>query len=362
MEYLSLSLSLTLACLGNAALTAIAQNATAEALVVSVKFCISARTCDNLRHACHWSVRDPYAKTFTNPLTNWTANLLHHNTALDDASNRLVALPNVDTLYSLAVLHLSAGEVVTTMPAWEGRFYVWPFYDLYANNVCNIGTITNSTAGKYLIKCHPSDPGCVSEPERGDYAGLIYLPMVYGLTLLRIEVGNTSDTTHVVCWIQPEFSLSPIPSHGNCGAPALTKALLADNLTVSNALLYTMQLLARFAEYNPPEVSADVPHIAATLKAAGISTSAKKYTQPAHVNLTQAYSDAQAVATAVKTIPADFVSLGGGWGTPAPALSGDLHSHYDMRAFIAIQGYLQLQASRAVSPSFASPSGTLYTN
>ncbi|KAF8189836.1 hypothetical protein K438DRAFT_1832166 [Mycena galopus ATCC 62051] len=318
-----------------------AQNATVNALVYGIPLHV-------------------FAQTFSS--TNWTANVLAHSTSLSNASTREVVLPNIDTLYSLAVLDLSAGDVVATMPTREtGRFYVWPFYDLYSNNFCNLGTIANSTAGKYLIQYRASNPGC--EPGKGQYAGIIYSPTVFGATLLRIEAGNATDVAHVVSSIQPLFSLTHVPTtRPVCDTPPLTKALLTDGLNTTDAGLYIPQLLARFGASNPPEVATDVSRINNILRTAGISTSSKRYTTPAHVNLTQAYTAAQSVAAGVQDISSDFDTLGNGWGVLAPSLSGDFHAHYDVRAFIAIAGYFQLQSSQAVYPSYSSPLGTLSSN
>ncbi|KAK6969118.1 hypothetical protein R3P38DRAFT_2814871 [Favolaschia claudopus] len=134
----------------------------------------------------------------------FATNTFVHVTALANASSRTVVLPNTDTLYSAALLDLSAGDVVRELR----RFYVFkPFYDLYGNNVCSIGTVTNSIAGKYLIQYRPSNAGCDLIPEASDgYAGTISLPTVYGQILLRIEVFNSSDVDHIVSTIQPHFT------------------------------------------------------------------------------------------------------------------------------------------------------------
>ncbi|KAJ7878401.1 hypothetical protein B0H13DRAFT_2346594 [Mycena leptocephala] len=214
-----------------------------------------------------------FANYIANDTGNWTTNVLDHE-----------------------------NNVIANLPALEdGRFYVWPFYDVYGNNVCNIGTITNSTAGKYQSKYRPSNPGC-------------------GATLLRIEVSNSTDIDYVVSSIQPNFSLEAGPHASASRAPSLTAALLNSNLDTSDVPLYIMELTARVAAYNPPEVAADVKSITATLEAAGISMATHTYTKPADVDLNLAYSAAQAVLGAVPKTPADLVSLGGGWMAFAPAL------------------------------------------
>ncbi|KAJ7120233.1 hypothetical protein C8R44DRAFT_982082 [Mycena epipterygia] len=288
-------------------------------------------------------------------------NSLVHDKTLANASTHTVVRPNVDTLYSEGILDLSAGDVVAAMPTLEaGRFYVWPFYDLYGNNICNIGTTTNSIAGNYLIKYRPSDPGCALDGD-SEYAGIIYMPTAYGITLLRIEVRDANDVTYVTTSIQPGFKLTAIPSDSPASAPPLTEALLSENMTTNDTALYIMQLTARLAEQNPPEVAADVARMNAILEAAGISISAHTYTTPAGVDLTLAYSAAQAEVSGVAAQPAYFQALGGEWTTLLPALCGNFLGHYDVRAYVANQLYLQLQATEALYPTF-SLSETFYAN
>ncbi|KAJ6597787.1 hypothetical protein DFH09DRAFT_1304550 [Mycena vulgaris] len=313
--------------------TAAAQNATVAALVYGIPLTPYAM----------------FANTIARNTGSWATNTLQHSTTLSNASTRIIILPNVDTLYSAGLLDLSGGDLVTTMPTLEpGRFYVWPFYDIYGDNFCNIGTTTNSTAGKYLITYRPSNPGCTAGS--GGYEGIIYMPTVYGATLLRIEVANQSDVDYVVASIQPTFSLTALPSDSAPCAPPLTQALLNNNLTTSNMPFYIMQLTARIAAYNLPEVASDVASVTATLKTAGISLANDSYTTPSGVNL-----------TGVVENPTDFVSLGGGWVGIAPELCGDFLSHYDVRALVAVQAYLQLQANEALYPTFEI-SGDLYAN
>ncbi|KAJ7853612.1 hypothetical protein B0H13DRAFT_2580464 [Mycena leptocephala] len=260
-----------------------------------------------------------FANGIANRSAAWTTNALNHETTLANSSYHTIVLLNVDTLYSEGLLDLSEGDLIAAMPPLEdGRFYVWPFYDLYSNNVCNIGTITNSTAGKYLIKYRPSNPGCAAGS--GEYAGTIYLPTVYGATLLRIEVGNSSDVDYVVSSIQPAFSLEAGPRASPSRAPVLTAALLNANLDTNNPPLYIMQLTARLAAYNPPEVASN----------------------PAGVDLSLAYTATQAVIMGVAESPTDFVSLSNGWVSLAPTLCGDFLSHYLLQAVEAVYPLYQI--------------------
>lgn len=49
---------------------------------------------------------------------------------LSTADFQDVVRPNVDTLYSLAILDLSAGDLVIEVPNITDRYWVFPFYDV----------------------------------------------------------------------------------------------------------------------------------------------------------------------------------------------------------------------------------------
>jgi hypothetical protein len=132
-----------------------------------------------------------------------------------------------------------------------------------------------------------------------------------------------------------------------------SEALLNGNLSTANPPLYLMELLARVAAYNPPEDASDISRISAILEVAGISLTTHTYTQPAGIDLASAYTAAMGTIAAVSSTPADFISLGGGWMTTLPSLSGDFHTHYDVRASIALGAYLQLQSAEAIYPVYA---------
>ncbi|KAJ7671367.1 hypothetical protein DFH06DRAFT_1366141 [Mycena polygramma] len=290
----------------------------------------------------------------------WKTNEFLHETTLANASYHTIVLPNVDTLYSEALIDLSMSDVVATMPPLEpGRYYIWPFYDVYGNNFCNIGTTAKSVPGKYLIKYDPSNPGCPppSSDTDGDYVGVIRMPTPYGASLLRIQVDNSSDVDHVVTSVQGNFTLSTVPTSRPYVAPPLTRSLLNDGFDTTDAATYLMQLTARLAAFNPPEVATDVPWVVATLRLAGIHYG--YYTTPSGVDLTLALSTARSKIGAVKG--EKFLSLGNGWARLPASLSANFHSHYDVRAFVALKGYMEVNSTDALYPTYAID-GYLYSN
>lgn len=71
---------------------------------------------------------------------------------LATSASHAVVRPNVDTLYSTAVIDLSHNDVVVDIPIIKDRYWVFPFYDAYGNNYVNLGSVENSTAGKYILR------------------------------------------------------------------------------------------------------------------------------------------------------------------------------------------------------------------
>lgn len=79
-------------------------------------------------------------------------NSFAHRRILSDHRHRLVTTPNHDTLYSSAVLDLSAGPVTLTIPAFGERYYSLAFMDAYTNNFAYIGTrATGGEGGTYIV-------------------------------------------------------------------------------------------------------------------------------------------------------------------------------------------------------------------
>lgn len=88
-----------------------------------------------------------------------------------------------------------------------------------------------------------------------------------------------------------------------------------------------MELLARLAPYNPPEVAADASWVKATLAHAGIANDI--YTQPSGVDLGAAAREANLTIMGAAAVPGVEVNLTNG-AELSPDLSGDFKSHYDM--------------------------------
>ncbi|KAJ7473676.1 hypothetical protein B0H11DRAFT_2036841, partial [Mycena galericulata] len=296
---------------------------------------------------------------FANSIANmsggaWTTNSILHERTLANSSYRTVVRPNVDTLYSESLIDLSAGELVATMPVVTGRFVLWSFYDVYGNNFCNIGTTSGSRVVNYLLTYRASNPGCIALGSEDQYAGIVYMPTPYASSMIRIEVDNSTDADYVVKSIQPGFALTPGAAHEPV-APRLTRALLnegLETLATSDIPQYIMELTARVAGYNLPEIEEDVASVQAMLQSAGIDGETLSYSKQDDVDLPLAYATALTQVSAVATAGGFFIAFGNGWSALQPDVSGDFHSHYVVRAYVAIEGYMQLNTTEALYPTY----------
>lgn len=61
--------------------------------------------------------------------SQYGTNRLKHSRQLSTAADTSVVRPNVDKLYSQAIIDLSANDVVLEIPSISDRYWVFPFYD-----------------------------------------------------------------------------------------------------------------------------------------------------------------------------------------------------------------------------------------
>jgi hypothetical protein len=184
------------------------------------------------------------------------------------------------------------------------------------------------------------------------------MPTPYGAIILRIQVDNTADVETVVQKIQPKFTLKTVEPvyHYPYAIPPLTKSLLTEGFS-GNATEQLLQLTARLAPYNPPEVEQDVTSVNSTLELAGMRDG--NYTQPDGVDLEAANITAHDLVMCAGQNSTNFVDLGYNWTQLAANKSGDFRSDYVVRSLVTEQGYLQLTADQAVYPAYAKGSPLL---
>ncbi|KAG4436389.1 hypothetical protein IFR05_008145 [Cadophora sp. M221] len=309
-----------------------------------------------------------YVQTFVPTLQAVGANAILNEKTPAYANIEVLVRPNVDTLYSRAAIDLSQTDVVLSIPKVpEDRFYVVPFNDLYGNNFANIGSISSSPAGDYLLTVAGDDePGILLAGEGYEsdkYTGIIKFPGIYGSIMMRIVIKNNGTDLDEVHAIQDQVSMATVEREGEPLGACLTPGLLGNSALSPAAFLLpfnlsttqttqTLQMLAKVHASNPPIIKSDAERVNTMLAAAGIKDG--QYTVPAKIDYTQVH----------KLIGEQFLALldpsnhafdQSGWFVLLPSLSGNFGVEYTARAWIAWFGYLQLADYIAAYPTYLDP-------
>jgi hypothetical protein len=242
-------------------------------------------------------------------------NSFGHRRRLVDHTARTVTTPNNDTLYSSAIIDLSAGPLRLDVPDFGDRYFSIAFLDAYTNNFAYLGTRVNGgRGGAYLI----AGPGAAPRAQRG--TGIIRAPGNHIVAIVRILVDGPQDYDEVHR-LQDGLRLTqmtPLPERKDLIAP---KAGDAENfVAVVNQVLHD----------NPPP-RADAP-VLKELAAAGIGPLAKPLT-PAQRALWQRYYPAAETGLLAKDIGEQIR----GWGY-WPANIGNFGTDYRTRAVVALRG------------------------
>jgi hypothetical protein len=131
---------------------------------------------------------------------------LTNQRTLSDASSRLVVAPNVDTLYSVAVLDLRRGPQALTVPAITDRYYTYQFLDMYTESFAYVGTrATGGRAGTWLVVA----PDWRGSAPPGDTVVRASTPVV--ILLGRFLVSGPADLPAAQA-VMAQVQLRPQPS------------------------------------------------------------------------------------------------------------------------------------------------------
>jgi hypothetical protein len=180
---------------------------------------------------------------------------------------------------------------------------------------------------------------------------VINYPTAYGFILNRILLRDNGSDVNVVHGYQAQLNMElvnrtttspPVP-------PPLSISLLNDSLTGS-PVQQALQLTARLAPYDQPEILDEIANVTAILALAGISNGT--YTQPPSANLTTASQVADLSIETDLENPAHQVDFGNDWVQFIPEISGDFHSDFAARAYIAETGLAQLAPDEALYPQW----------
>jgi hypothetical protein len=179
-------------------------------------------------------------------------NHLFNQQKLSAPGRGIVVAPNVDTLYSIAVIDLRSGPVVLTVPPIHDRYYTYQFLDMYTESFAYVGTRATAGAGGSWVVAPPGWAGAVPV---GDHLIRATTPLVF--LLGRFLVTGASDLP-TVRGVMTQVRLAPLASSApsspvapSLGAPPGTP----QSVPGAGAAFYD-ELGADLA-VNPPPTAAD---------------------------------------------------------------------------------------------------------
>ena len=131
---------------------------------------------------------------------------------LSTPANKIVVLPNVDTVYTVSRLDLRSGPLIIGVPASPRRYYVFQFMDAYTNVFGYIGTRTTGTRGGSYAIVGPSHPGAVPGYRT------IHSPTPDALLVGRTLV-KPGESTSAISAVLASYTMTPLSALAGGGAP-----------------------------------------------------------------------------------------------------------------------------------------------
>ncbi|PVH72077.1 hypothetical protein DL98DRAFT_563667 [Cadophora sp. DSE1049] len=292
-----------------------------------------------------------------------SSNTLYHDRGLSTSDDLKVIRPNVDTLYSTMFIDVSSHDLEITVPSIPDRYWVFPFYDPYGNDIGNIGSLQDHKPGKYLVRLASTDFGLFEGPpsdaaghhgtDHGNYLGYINFPTASGISLIRIAATPGADDQKLVNVYQDQICITRVKRLDTQPiAPPLNLSMLISpayrGLDETSAAHAVLRLTAAFAAHNQSPVLQDRSWIADLLAKSGIEKCIPEMTEPTRI---QEYAEFQAVKLARS--PNGRQEYGNGWSELYPTCKGNFNSFYQARYAIGKRGYLALTREQALYPSLA---------
>ena len=175
------------------------------------------------------------------------------------APDKIVVRPNVDTLYSLAFLDLSAEPVVVHVPNTDARYYVMQMMDAYTNVFAAPGKRTTGTAAHDFVVIGPRWRKAIS---LGMTRTAIHSPTNTVWIISRIQLNGDKDVEAVNA-LQKEFATArlsewPKGSHAAVPMPAREKGEEPPDVVAGLDATSYFNKLAILLNDNPPP-AADGP-------------------------------------------------------------------------------------------------------
>lgn len=262
-------------------------------------------------------------------INNFPANHLISITRLATPAERLIPLPNVDTLYTVARLDLRAGPLVVHVPDEHGRYYTLQMLDAYTNTFAYIGRrVTGTRAGMFVI----AGPGWSGHVPAG--VRVIRAPTATVWLLGRTLVLSAADVARVNA-IQHAYTLTPLS-----GGPPLAAIFLSSSTLKAPPLptgLKFYDAMDAFLAQNPPPLAARA--LLHRLSAVGIGPGRAPSTENLSSGTRAGLLAGLALGRAQVSAYADRIAAASqrrnrGWLVP-PKATGDYGTNYLLRAYIA---------------------------
>jgi len=181
-------------------------------------------------------------------------NHLFNQQKLSAPGRGIVVAPNVDTLYSIAVIDLRSGPVVLTVPAIHDRYYTYQFLDTYTESFAYVGTrtMTPPAAGSWIV----APPRWAGAVPVGDHLIRATTPLVF--LLGRFLVSGASDLP-TVRGVMAQVRLAPLASSAAPSSPVAPSlgAPPGTPQSVPSAGAAFFDELGAALAVNPPPTAAD---------------------------------------------------------------------------------------------------------
>jgi hypothetical protein len=176
-------------------------------------------------------------------------NQFRHRRRLATPQDRTVVSPNNDTVYSSAWLDLAREPLILHMPAANGRYCSYAFYDAYTNNFKVISKRTNRDAAADYAITGPQWKGALPK-------GVVRIeaPTNSVWLLVRTLIVDENDWLGVQA-LQERMKLVPLSAWGNPATAAKPPTAANDQMPATRGTLDFFEQMGALLRRNQPPAS-----------------------------------------------------------------------------------------------------------
>lgn len=204
-------------------------------------------------------------------ITNFPPNRLINVTRLSTPTQRLVVLPNVDTLYTVARLRLADGPLVLHVPETGGRYFTMQLLDAFTSSFAYVGRRTTGSGAVDVAIAGPRWRGRVPRGVR-----LVRSPTPVVWLLGRTLVDGPADLPAVNA-LQRQYALRPLRALGGPPLPAISiPSSTLRPAPLPTGLAYFDALGAALRENPPPRERALLARLRGVGIGPGLMTSRRR--------------------------------------------------------------------------------------